>query len=408
MKIFSLQIKKIALVVFLLSYAVGFTQVNEEKIFNEAKTKASEQKYDEAIQLINRLLEQNPKNLDYKLYLAQVNYWSNNLEVSKKIASEIVTEKPEYQDAFDLLIKIYYSQKKNIEVIQMSEEGLKKFPSNNSFYYLQIAQSYEEMGNHDEALKALYSVDSNPEVAKYLETQILKKKKNTIAVGHLFSDFENSASAINITHLEYGRKVNNNTFIGRINYGSSNNINDFQGEIDAYLKVKSKSYLYLNSGFSANEKIFPQYKFGAEYYQDFKKISSSLGSRYIYFDNENKTLLFTGHLGLTLDHWKIEYRHYLAETNSDWLSSSILNFRRNFETTESFVQLDLQYGTLPYFFLNNDSFQRLNAFRIGINSKIRIEKNYFIQPIVMLEREEFIPENYRNRFSLQLILTKRF
>ena len=82
----SLQIKKITLVVFLLSYAIGFTQINEEKVFNEAKTKAAEQKYNEAIQLINQLLIQNPKNLDYKLYLAQVNYWSNNFEISKKIS----------------------------------------------------------------------------------------------------------------------------------------------------------------------------------------------------------------------------------------------------------------------------------------------------------------------------------
>lgn len=406
-----MQIKKIVLVVFLLSYAIGFSQVNEEKKFDEAKTKAAEKKYDEAIQLINQLLVQNPKNLDYKLYLAQVYYWSNNYETSTKIATEIVSEKPEYQEAFDLLIKVNFTQENFSDVIQKSEEGKNKFPSNKDFYNLQQALAYEKIGNDKDALNTLKNIETNSSLvkdAKYLESQILKKKKNTIAIGYLFSDFENSTSAINITHLEYGRKINNNTFIGRINYGNTADINDFQGEIDAYLKVKSKSYLYLNSGFSANENIFPQYKFGAEYYQDFKKVSSSLGSRYLYFDSENKTLLFTGHLGLYLNHWKIEYRHYLAETNSDWLSSSILNFRRNFETTESFVQLDLQYGTLPYFFLNNDTFQRLNAFRVGLNSKIRIEKNYFIQPIVMLEREEFIPENYRNRFSLQLILTKRF
>lgn len=408
MKLLSYHINTIILATFLLFCSVGYSQKNEENIFNDAKKKASEKKYNDAIELVTNLLVQSPKNLDYKLYLAQLNYWSNNLDTSNQLASEIVSEKPEYQDAFDLLIKINFSQEKYLQVIQMCEEGLKKFPSNSSFYYLQIAQSHEEIGNHDEALKALYSMDSNPEVAKYVETQILKKKKNTIALGHLFSDFEGSTSSINITHLEYGRKINNNTFIGRINYGNSNNTTDFQGEIDAYLKVKSKGYVYLNSGFSANEGIFPRYKFGTEYFQEYKKISASLGSRYLYFDSENKTLLFTGHLGIYLNKLKIEYRHYLAETNSDWFSTSILNFRRNFETTESFVQLDLQYGSLPYFFINNESFQRLNSYRIGINSKIRIEKNYFIQPIVMLEREEYVPEIYRNRISFQLILSKRF
>lgn len=389
----------------------SWSQETPEAIFTRVKTMASQNDYSTAINLTKQLTSQYPSNLDYKMYLAQLHYWAKDNTSAKNELLAILKEKPNHQEAFDILIKTEFQAGNYETVIQQTNDGKNKFQSNTDFYTFQEALALEKLKRNEEALSTLKSIPKESKIkndADYIETQILKKKKNTIAIGHLFTDFENATSPLNITHLEYGRKIGQNTFIGRVQYGSSNDNTDLQAEIDGYLKVKAKSYLYLNSGISGDKGIFPEYKLGAEYYQDFNKISSSLGARYLSFNKDNNTLLFTGHLGVYLKNWKIEYRHYLAENNRDWFSSSILNFRRNFETRESYVQLDLQYGSLPYFLLTSESFQRLNAYRVGLNAKIRIEKNYFIQPIIMYEREEFIPNEFRNRYSLQFILSKRF
>lgn len=373
--------------------------------------KPTQQNFIDEIASTKKRIAQFPKNIDYQFYLAQLYFWSGEPISAQKELDLILIENPNHIEANELWIKTAFTLEQYDDVIRKSKESKNKFRANEDFYSFQEALALEKQDKNEEASEILTSIPENSKLKKdadYLETQILKKKKNTITVGHLFTDFEHSPSALNISHIEYGRKVGRNTFIGRINYGTTDFNNELQTEIDAYLKIKSKSYLYLNTGFAGNNGIFPQYKFGTEYFLDFNKVSSSIGAKYLLFDEDNSTLLFTGHLGLNLKNWKIEYRHYLAETNKDWLSSSILNFRRNFETSESYVQLDLQYGSLPYFFLNNETFQRLSAYRIGINGKIRIQKNYFVQPIFMYEREEFIPDDYRNRYSIQLILSTRF
>lgn len=401
----------IPLIFCLLISSISSAQDNPEATFGKAKTMAAENNYSGAIGLVKQLISHYPTNMDYHFYLAQLYYWSNDATTAQKELLVILKENPNNREAFDLLIRVNFSLGHYDEVIQKSKEGKNRFPDNIDFYSLQEASAHEKQENNEEALHILSMIAESPKLkneANYLETQILKKKKNTLAIGHLLTDFESSASALNISHIEYGRKTVRNTFIGRINYGMTTFNKELQTEIDAYLKIKNRSYIYFNSGFAGDNGIFPQYKFGAEYFQDFKKVSSSVGARYLIFDKENSTMLFTGHLGLNVHNWKIEYRHYLAETNTDWLSSSILNFRRNFETSESYVQLDLQYGSLPYFFLNNETFQRLSAYRIGINGKIRIHKNYFILPVFMFEKEEYIPDDYRNRYSAQLILSTRF
>ncbi|MCL9805285.1 YaiO family outer membrane beta-barrel protein [Flavobacterium amniphilum] len=397
---------------FLILFAGNcIAQEAPDTIFSKAKTMAAQNDYNASLALIKQLTSQYPDNLDYKLYLAQLYFWSQDYNASKTLLEPIVREKPNHKEATNLLIKTEFAIGNYETVIHKSKEAKNRFADNSGYYDLQEATALEKQGNEQKALAVLAAIPVNSEFkseVNYLETQILKKKKNTLAIGHLFTDFENSPSSMNITNIEYGRKIGKNTFIGRINYGSTKSNHELQTEIDVYLKIKPKSYIYLNSGFAGNNGIFPQYKFATEYFQDFNKISASLGARYLIFDKDNSTLLFTGHLGANLKNWKIEYRHYLAETNKDWLSSSILNFRRNFEATESYVQLDLQYGSLPYFFLNNESFERLSAYRIGINGKIRLQKNYFIQPVLMYEREEFIPDEFRNRYSVQLILSTRF
>lgn len=386
-------------------------QETPEYLFAKAKTLAADANYTEAVAVVTELKAQYPTNLDYRLYLAQLYYWQQNYAGAQDELQQIIKVNGNYQDAYDLLLKVVFLRENYDEVMKLALEGKNRFPENKDFYAVQEALALEKLNRTEEARIVLNTITPESKYRKdadYIETELLKKKSSTVSVGHLVSDFENSASALNITHVDYGRKIGSATLISRFSYGATDVSDNLQGEADAYLKIKSKSYLYLNTAVSGDNGIFPAFKAGTEYFQDFKRVTFSVGSRYLHFDNDNNTLLLTGHLGYIMQSWKIEYRHYLAETDEDWFSTSILNLRKNFEATESFVQLDLQYGNLPYYFVNSENFQRLKAYRIGINSKIRLKKNYFIQPVVMFEREEFNPDQFRNRYLMQLILSVRF
>jgi YaiO family outer membrane protein len=148
-------------------------------------------------------------------------------------------------------------------------------------------------------------------------------------------------------------------------------------------------------------------RLGTEFYQNFNNYSTSIGARYLHF-NQSQVTMFTGHLGRSFHSFNISYRPYLLSLSDNWFSSHILNFRKSFEEKEAFVQLDLQYGAVPYYFFVSQEFLRTSAFRVGVNCRFRVSDNIFIQPIFMFELEEYIPKEFRNRYNTQLILSKRF
>lgn len=186
-----------------------------------------------------------------------------------------------------------------------------------------------------------------------------------------------------------------------------NGVSSMQGEIDIYPKIGKKSYLYLNAGASDGKSIFPGVRIGTELFHDFKKLTVSLGGRYIHF-NTAQVIMLTGHLGRNFNSYHISYRPYIVYQNGNWFDSHILNLRKSFEQKETYIQLELQYGAVPYYFFITDEFLRTTSYRAGINCHIRIKDNFFIQPILMYEFEEYFPSNYRNRFNVQVILSKRF
>ena len=394
---------------FLALSSVLSAQENPDMDFKKAQELAKEQRFSESIALIQPLHLRFPDNADYTVYLASLYFWSGDYDAATELLKKLRAENGSSKEAFDLLLRVQMANKEYHTAIQMAKEGKQKFRETADFYILQEAIALEKTGKYSEARMLLDDLSKTSPYfkdAEYLQTELDKKKKNTIALGHFFTDYDNSPQAYHITHLEYSRRYERFTLAGRINYGQSYT-DEIQGEADAYMKLNREGYFYLNAGISGG-KIFPQYKVGGEYFHEFKKITASLGARYLAFNEHNKTLLLTGHAGWNIDTWKLEYRHYLSENNSEWLSSGIVNIRKNFEATESYAQLELQYGTLPYFFLNNESLLRLSAYRIGISSKLRIQRNFFIHPVIMYEREEFVPDKFRNRITAQLSLSKRF
>jgi len=80
---------------------------------NDSKTKfllsrvlAWQQKYDQAISVLDRLISTSPLNSDYLLVKAQVLHWSDNNQQALKIIQKAKTISPEYADIWKLELRI--------------------------------------------------------------------------------------------------------------------------------------------------------------------------------------------------------------------------------------------------------------------------------------------------------------
>lgn len=399
------------MVMFTLWLSQSAQGQNPDSVMNIARNLAAGQEYSRALALVTDLHRAYPENQDYIIYLARLYYWSKEYAKAKELLIPLTLPEPAGQEAYDLMIQVEYQLGAYPAVIEKCQRGKALFPTQVHFYGFQEALALEKTGKDEEAKKILDEIPAtapNRRDAVYLRTQILRKQKNTIAAGYLNTSFNNPGFAPwHLAHLEYFRKTSSFAIGGRLNYGHLFGADAVQIEADAYPRIGKSAYLFLNAGYSGAERIFPRYRLGGEFFQDIGRYNFSIGSRYLDFKIQ-EVLLLTGSAAINYGDWKIGYRNYVLRAEKEWIVSHVLNFRKSLEYRESYIQLDLQYGGTPYYFFASDDFSRISAWRAGINGVFRIGDHTFLQPVLMYEREEYIPDTYRNRFNVQWIISKRF
>lgn len=390
----------------------GVSQIsNPDSLFKEAQVNVENKNFISAIDILKTLNERYPSNSDYAKYLARLYFWDNQLMESLKIIEAEWKKGNTTEETLRLHLQVVLATGDFNKAIELIEEGINRFPSEQDYFRLQKAITLEKQNKNNEALMLFNEIPKNSTYYKdgqYLKTQILQKQKNEVGFGYLNSTFSNpGVPSWHFLYAQYKKKFDRSAIIGRINYGYLFGENAAQAEMDLYPKVGRNSYFYFNGGVSEAKNIFPLFRLGAEFYHERKGWSGSLGARYLHFDKA-QVRMFTGHIGRNIGNYFIAYRPFAATLSNDWFFSHIINIRKILESKESFVQLDLQYGTVPYYFFVRNDFTRTNAYRAGVNWRFRVRKNMFLQPVFMFEREEFLPDNFRIRYNIQLNIFIRF
>lgn len=404
-----------ARMLFLVGFIWSVTsqaQSQADSLFTVARHLAEQTDYTQAIRIVKDLTLSYPGNRDYSEYLSRLYYWSETYEQAKTtLLSDRSAEKLP-ADLLELLIRCEIALKETDSASTHAQTGGRLFPDKKEHFRLLEGTAFYEGKRYDEATKVLSLIpkkDPDGAAADAIVNQILRLQKNTVTAGYLLTTFDQAQfSDQQAAFVEYGRKFRHYTQVFRVNYANLYQKQAVQVETDAYIKVKQQHYLFVNLGISEKNSILPQYRASAEFYTEHKHFSASLGGRYLYFSKANSPVMVTGHAALIQRDWLFNYRPFILILPTKTLASHLFYIRKSFPRRESYVQLDLQYGSLPYFYYTYEVLSRLNAYRIGINTKIRIKKNWFVQPIFMFEREEYVPDQYRNRYTFQFITSFRF
>ena len=379
--------------------------------FETAQEKAAAGNYEASIALLQELSKDFPGNYDYQLYLARVYSWNRDYPEAILILESMMKEGDYNPELMQLMVSMQLWAGNHREVVSYSDKALQK--EDNHFYRIQKATAHMELKEEKQALQTLEAVlqeEPQHREALYLQTQILKRKTQHLSLSYLNTSFSGpSAAPRHLGYLEYKRNLGSVPMLARLNKGHLHGQTGSLFEVDAYPKVSASSYLFLNAGAALDADIFPHFKAGAEYYMALKnRMGLSLGSRYLQFEEE-EVLMFTGELSYhTQNDMKFSYRPYLSQSSEKWFLSHALALKLTDPLKESFWQLDLQYGSVPYAYYTSSDFSDLSAFRMGLQHQFRLAGSFLVQPVAMYEYEEYLPSEFRNRFNLQLITTFRF
>ncbi|KRD57962.1 hypothetical protein ASE40_16590 [Flavobacterium sp. Root935] len=395
-------------ILFFSSIAIG-QEVNVDETLANVKREVEKENYDKALSLIEPLRNKFPENEDIQVYTGRIYSWKKDYKTAVKILSPMTDRVNPNPEALQAIINIYFWSEDYEKCITYCDKYLVIDPK--SIDVLKIkATCLEKLNRDQEALDLIEKasfIDNSTQAFSGIRTLIGRKAKNTVSASYLnISTSEPGQSPFHYGYVEYSHKFSKSAIVGRANVGHINDDTQMLFEADYYQTFSNKSYLYANGGISTGETIFPVAKAGLEYYfAPHKKFDYSLGARFMHFDTDDITLL-TGQIAYTAGTYTVAYRPYYDTSNE--LFSHVLSLQKVNEEKERLIRFELQYGNVPYLYLYNSFTQPLKAYRAGIQYQHRFGESFFVRPIFLYEREEYIPGEYRNRFNVQLIVTKRF
>jgi len=396
------------LLLFISSIALG-QEINIDAAFAAVKHEVEKEQYDKALQILEPLQAKFPENEDIKVYIGRIYSWKKDYNTAVKVLAPMADKANPNPDALLAIINTYFWSEQFETCIFYCDQYLKIDP-NSSDVILIKAKSLERLNRDKEALdlvEKLPITENSTQAITGVRTLIGQKAKNAVSVSYLnISTSDPGQSPLHYGYIEYSHKFSKSALVGRANVGHANNDTQMLFEADYYQTFSKRNYLYVNAGVSTGETIFPVAKAGIEYYfVPHKKFDYALGLRFMHFDADDITLL-TGQLAYHEGAYTLAYRPYYDTKNE--LFSHVLSLQHTNEEKERIIRLELQYGNVPYLYLYNNFTQPLSAYRIGLQYQQRIGSSFFVRPVFLYEYEEYLPDEYRNRFNVQIIITKRF
>lgn len=402
---------RLFLLILLLSLLPNYSISQEVPgVFEQAKKKAYSQDYENAIILLKNLIESYPKNLDYQIFLARVHNWNKSYAKAVAILDPLIA-RADSNEALEVMIQTRLWAGQYEEVIRYANQAYSKNPS--SSYLISKVKALIALDKMEESRKIISQIlekEPTHEEALVLQTQIFKRNEREVIFSYLNTSFSNPGfQPWHLASVGAKTTLGSVPLLARVNYGNISAREGVQIEADAYPKLGKKGYLYANAGISLKESVFPDFRGAIEYFHTLNSsINLSLGGKYLKFD-DTEVIIYTGQTAYTFSSGsRITYRPYLADINNTWTLSHALSMRFAETVRENYLEINLQYGTVPYEFFTSGTFTNLRTIRAGARYQVRLSEKILLQPAFMYEYEEYLPDQYRNRFNNQLFVTYRF
>lgn len=355
---------------------------NPEVAFARMRDLAAEGDYTGAKQIGYALLEKDGDYFDAALYLARIHGWESRFDSAYLVLDEVIAKDPELYEAYEICADLAYWEN-NLVRLDSCEElaGAIKPDSAGLFESYRAALQQQRPQSKQPEIFALYTYDhfSVPYVRNWHMLTAggeIPFKQGTL-IPYVNGGFSAMAPAPNT---------------------------DIQINTDAYLVLGKRNYAMLGYGFSPNGDVdyFPGHRAAAEVWQSLPKgFAISAGMRYFYWD-QNFTFLAFSAEKYAGNYW-FSFRNYLFFKDYGVSGSYYLSARRYFDSKFHYLTLTVGYGTAPDEPITVISdLDRLNALSGRLEYSRKVSPGVRLNFMMGYAREEYVVEEYRNRFDLRI------
>lgn len=390
--------------------AVAQVYINTDSLFFKAQGEARLGNYDESRKLAKQVLLAAPEYTDAAVLTGRTYAWQEMYDSARAVLEPLLASRPDNNEVLLALanVELWAGNKK--KAIAYADAGLETDAEAVPFLLVK-ARSLQQSEAYTEAAETISLIlELEPEHALALQLKDEVKEKgqvNNIRANYQITTFNKGFSAWQLGSLEYARITPAGKYMGRVSHASRYDQNSTQFELDAYPSLNESTYLYLNAGFSVGS-LFPVYRAGAEVYHDLPyKFGVSFGARLLSFQEE-KVILYTGHIGKYFKKQWVSFRPFLQNIDGDWQTTGILLIRQYLNHEENHVTLALSQGSTPLNQVSIEEIGRLGSSRIGLETQFRVGNSFLAGGMLSYEKEEYMPDSFRNRYTVGLSVQRQF
>lgn len=382
-----------------------------DSLMSVAKDLVKQNKYTEAEKIYTDLLVQDSSNNDARFALGLLYSWSKQYDKARTVFSTVLRTRPTSKEVYIAALNNELWAEKYQLALVLADKTKSVLPDDADIL-IRKAKALNYLRQSDDAILILNDYlkkdNNNQDIKDLLETIQSENKKNSIGISYTY-DYFNNASPWQLAYLQYKRKTKLGAVIGRFNYAKRFGSNGYQMEVDAYPTLTSKSYAYVNVGYSPSS-LFPVFRLGMDYNRKLPNaFEASLGFRYLDF-RSSTVIIYTGNLGKYFGNYWLNFRPYVTPDNNDVSFSGYLTLRRYFSTPEDYIGFQVGYGTSP-----DDRYRQLTGQNLrltGYNSRLSynhiFHKSWILNVSGAYAYQEYTTSSFRSDITLDIAIFYTF
>lgn len=415
---------------FCLLFIYPFTAQSQEKmnadsLYFVARQYSIDGKYEQAIELSEKILEKYPSYYDVRILMARTYAWQNDYDNAVKNISHVLAEDSRNYEALNALTDFYFWSGDNRNARSSVEQALVYYPEDVN---LLVKKARIELADNDSDA-ARMSIDQIEKLDPMNESLPLLRKgagmyySNIIRLEHYYDGFDKPYKRNwQMSSIGYGRRTDFGDYYAKVYVGDliipgenlySNGVGK-QLALECYPKIDQFNSMFVNYAWSPDA-VFPRHRAGLEYYRGFRnKMEFSLGYRYLNFngDTYNKNIhILTGSLSKYIGKFWLSFRPYVVLNDTVTSSTWLLSGRYFLPKEESYIGLTISTGVSPdnpYFYTGGQSVPNLSSWRIEPEWKQKISSWLLFELQVGYENAEYQNNLRRDQFSARTSISFLF
>lgn len=400
-------------------------KMNADSLYFVARQYSVDGKYEQAIELSEKILEQYPAYFDVRILLARTYAWQNDYDNAVKNVSQVLEQDPKNYEALNALVDFYFWSGDNRSARGSVEQALNSYPDDVN---LLVKKARIELADNDSdgakgSIGQIEKLDPMNESLPVLRKGAGMFYTNIIRLEHYYDGFSKPYTRNwQMSSVGYGRRTDYGVYYAKVYFGDliqsgeslySDGVGK-QFSLECYPKFDKYNSMFVNYAWSPDA-VFPRHRVGLEYYRAFRnKMEVSLGYRYLNFHGDTydeQVHILTGSFSKYFGKYWASFRPYVVLNGSETSSTWLLTGRYFLPQDESYLGLTVSTGVSPdnpYFYTSGQSVPNLNSWRIEPEWKQKIASWLLFELQLGYENAEYQDGLRRDQYSVRTSLSFLF